>query len=43
MNVAGAKREERGERREGMTSPVEVHHGLYKDLSSLVFSAMACI
>ena len=50
MKVAGAERAERDEReggREGageriVTSPAEVHHGIHKDLSSLIFSTTAC-
>lgn len=50
MKVAGAERTERDEReggREGagkriVTSPAEVHHGIHKDLSSLIFSTTAC-
>lgn len=47
MKVAGAERVERDgerkrERERDATSPAEVHYGIHRDLSSLIFSTTAC-
>ena len=51
MKVAGAKKVEREreterdretERERDVTSPAEVHYGIHRDLSSLIFSMTAC-
>ena len=49
MKVAGAERVEREREREkerererDATSPAEVHYGIHRDLSSLIFSTTAC-